>query len=302
MRRVVVLGTLLLVGGLSLVGASSQQGQMVLEVDQLEDNLYVLRGGGRNSAAFVTSDGVVLVDTKNPGWGQALIDKIGELTPRPVTTIINTHTHGDHVSGNVEFPASVDFVAHENTQQLQREMNPVTGLNRSPSPNIFDAHDGHGIAEQTFSETLTLGSGADRIELHYFGRAHTGGDAWVVFPALRVMHSGDAFPGKMVPIMDANNGGSGVDYPETVRKGYEGITAVDRIITGHSTVMTRDDLREFSEFVGTFVSDVRAAKAAGRSAADVGASWEIPAQFTGYNRGTDERLQAWVQVIYDELP
>ena len=302
MRRVAILGALLLVGGLSLVGAGGQQGQMVLEVDRLEDNLYVLRGGGGNSAAFITSNGVVLVDTKNPGWGQALIDEIQELTPRPVTTIINTHTHGDHVSGNVDFPASVDFVAHENTQRLQREMNPVTGLNRPPSPNIFDAHGDNGIAEQTFSDTLTLGSGADRVELHYFGRAHTGGDAWVVFPALRVMHSGDAFPGKQVPIMDANNGGSGVDYPETLRKGYEGVTGVDRIITGHGGIMTPDDLREFSEFVGAFVSDVRDSKAAGRSAAQVAAGWEIPARFAGYRKPAVERLQAYVQVIYDELP
>ena len=83
----------------------------------------MLRGGGGNSAAFVTSSGVVLVDTKVPGWGQPLIDKIGELTSNPVTTIINTHTHFDHVSGNVDFPAMVDVVAHENTQRLMREWN-----------------------------------------------------------------------------------------------------------------------------------------------------------------------------------
>ena len=119
MRRSVVLGVLLSVGALSLGGAESQQqDEMVVEVEQLEDNLFVLRGGGGNSAAFVTSDGVVLVDTKVPGWGQPLTDKIAELTPNPVTMIINTHTHFDHVSGNVEFPATVDIVAHENTQRL----------------------------------------------------------------------------------------------------------------------------------------------------------------------------------------
>jgi glyoxylase-like metal-dependent hydrolase (beta-lactamase superfamily II) len=50
---------------------------------------------------FVTATGVVVVDTKNPGWGQPILSKIKELTPKAVTTIINTHTHGDHVSGNV---------------------------------------------------------------------------------------------------------------------------------------------------------------------------------------------------------
>ena len=213
MRRVMMLGVLIFVGVWSMAAVSGQQGEMNVEVERLEDNLFVLRGGGGNSAAFVTTNGVVLVDTKLAGWGQPLIDAIGELTSNPVTTIINTHAHFDHVDGSVEFPASVEFVAHENTQRLMRENNPVRGLGRPARPSPFQGDNGVGIPERVFSDTLTLGRGADRVELHYFGRAHTGGDAWVVFPALRVMHAGDAFPGKMVPIMDANNGGSGVDYP-----------------------------------------------------------------------------------------
>ena len=301
MRRVMVLGALLLAGALSVVGVVGQQGEMNVEVDRLEDNLFILRGGGGNSAAFVTSNGVVLVDTKLAGWGQPLIDTIAELTSHPITTIINTHTHFDHVSGNVEFPASVEFVAHENTQRLMRENNPVRGIG-GDRPHLFDQNNAPGLPEQTFSDTLTLGSGADRVELHYFGRAHTGGDAWVVFPSLRVMHAGDAFPGKMVPIMDSNNGGSGVDYPDTLRKASQGISNVDRIITGHSTVMTPADLSEYADFVGAFLSDVRAAKTRGASVADFVSGWQVPSRFSGYNKGPEERLQAYVQDIYDALP
>ena len=68
------------------------------------------------------ASGVVVVDTKNPGWGQPILDKIKELTDKPVTTIINTHTHGDHVSGNVEFPATVDVVVQENTKANMEKM------------------------------------------------------------------------------------------------------------------------------------------------------------------------------------
>ena len=301
MRRGVMLGALILVGALSVIGVAGQQGQMNLEVERLEDNLFVLRGGGGASAAFITGDGVVLVDTKLAGWGQPLIDKIGELTSKPITTIVNTHAHFDHVDGNVEFPASVEFVAHENTQRLMRENNGVRGLGAArPSP--FDGNNANGIPERTFTDTLTLGSGADRVELHYFGRAHTGGDTWVVFPALRVMHAGDAFPSKGLPIMDSNNGGSGVDYPDTLRKAAQGITNVDRIITGHSTVMTPADLSEYADFVSWFVSDVRAAKARGESAADFVSGWEVPSTFAGYSKGPDERLQVYVQDIYDALP
>ena len=94
----------------------------MVEVEKLRDNLYLMRGGGGNSAVFITANGVVVVDTKNPGWGQPLLDKIKSVTDKPVTTIINTHTHGDHVSGNVEFPATVEVVTHENTAKNMEDM------------------------------------------------------------------------------------------------------------------------------------------------------------------------------------
>ena len=107
------------------------------------------------------------------------------ITDKPVTMVINTHAHYDHTNGQVEFPASVEVVAHENTKTYMEQANPVYGLQTGPQPNIFKEHGGRGMAKRTFNDTLTLGSGADRIDLHYFGRAHTGGDTYVVFPALR---------------------------------------------------------------------------------------------------------------------
>jgi len=295
-----VLGVLVTVGALAVTVTTYTQDERVVEVEQLEDNLYVLRGGGGNSSAFITADGVVLVDTKLAGWGQPLIDAIGEITSKPVTTIINTHTHFDHVSGNVEFPASVDVVAHENTARLMGEWNGVTGLGNAPE-NVFAASGGRGMPTQTFTDTMTLGSGDDRVELHYFGRGHTGGDAWVVFPALGTMHAGDMFPGKNIPIMDANNGGSGVDYAKTLWNAYAGVTDVDRIITGHSTVMTRDDLREYASFVGDFVSSARAAHRDGRSAEDFASTYQVPPRYTGFGKPPAERLTAYAQVIFDEI-
>src|SRR5262249_41713564 len=170
------------------------------------------KGGGGNTAVFVMSNGVTVVDTKNPGWGQPILDKIKELTLKPVTTIINTHTHGDHVSGNVEFPATVEGITQENTAANMKKMAPVTGLaaanpSATPPPNIFQQNGGKGLPKRTFKDRMTLGSGADRIELYYFGRGHTNGDAWVLFPALRVVHAGDIFSGKNLPLLDPTNGG-----------------------------------------------------------------------------------------------
>jgi cyclase len=300
-RRVVVLGALLLVGATSLGVVSGQQGEMVVEVEQLEANLYVLRGGGGNSAAFVTSNGVVLVDTKMAGWGQPLIDAIGELTSNPIRTIINTHAHFDHTSGNVEFPASVEFVAHENAKTLMEEWNPVTGFPGS-FPDVFETSGGQGLPGRTFANRLTLGSGADQVDLYYFGRGHTGGDTWVVFPALRTMHAGDMFPGKQVPIMDASNGGSGVEYADTLRLALATITDVDTIITGHSTQMTLDDMEEMADFVSGLVAAAKLAKARGQSAEEFAESWSPAPRFrTGFAASPPARLLPYVQVIYDEL-
>src|SRR5207244_3743471 len=194
MTRIKSLAALVAIACLSLSVAAYQQagrGQAqarVVDVDKLRDNLYVLRGGGGNTAIFIAANGVVVIDTKNPGWGQPILEKIKTLTDKPVTMIINTHTHGDHVSGNVEFPITVDVVAQENTKKLMEQMNPVTGLNtpNPPPPNIFKVNNGKGMAKRTFKDKMSIGSGNDKIDLYYFGPGHTSGDAWVVFPALRV--------------------------------------------------------------------------------------------------------------------
>src|SRR5215203_2477795 len=119
MKRISVLGTLVLAGALTVAVAAQQPAPQPsvdnLTVEKVKDNLWVIRGGGGNTAVFVTSDGATVVDTKNPGWGQVLLDKIKTVTDKPVTRVINTHTHYDHVSGNVAMPATVEIIAQENT-------------------------------------------------------------------------------------------------------------------------------------------------------------------------------------------
>src|SRR6266566_8053128 len=266
MTRSSGLGALLAIGALSLTvsayqqargGAAQQSAEKVVTVDKVKDNLFVLKGGGGNTTVFVGSNGVVVVDTKLAGWGQPILSKIKELTPKPVTTIINTHSHGDHVSGNVEFPATVDIVAHENTKKNVEAWPAVYGLS-NVFPNVVKESGGKGLPKRTFKDKMTIGSGADRIDLFYFGRAHTSGDAWVLFPSLRVMASGDVFPNKGIPIMDKNAGGSGVEFADTLTKAYRGVSDVDVIVTGHAqTTMTRDDLNTYADFIREFVNAVR---------------------------------------------
>jgi len=144
MRRALALGVLLAIGVASLAARAyqppQQQGPKVVEVEQIKPNLYMLKGGGGNTAVYIGANGVTVVDAKNPGWGQPILDKIKDLTPKPVTLLINTHTHGDHVSGNVEFPATVDIVVQENTKANMEKM------------DIFKQNNGKGLPKKTFKD------------------------------------------------------------------------------------------------------------------------------------------------------
>ena len=325
MKRTLVLGGLILVGALSATVAAFQQAPAQpgrqgggapgggglqappslagLTTDKLKDNLYVVRGGGGNTAVFVTADGVTLVDTKIYGWAPHLITRIKKITDKPVTRIINTHTHYDHTEGNPDFPATVEVVTHENTAKMMPEMKPPYGVTLTDR-KVFKDSNGRGLPKRTFKDDMTIGRGNDRIELHYFGRAHTSGDAFVIFPALRAMHTGDAFPNKGMPIMDINNGGSGVAYADTLARAAK-VRDIDTVITGHNqTVVTTADIQTYSEFIRDFVATVRAAKKAGQSIDDVANSWKMPERFLkeGYAQNTQvTRVKSNVEVLWKEL-
>jgi glyoxylase-like metal-dependent hydrolase (beta-lactamase superfamily II) len=311
MKRQLVLGVVFAAGALTISVSALQQPQApaagpaarVVEVEKLKDNLYMMRGGGGNSAVFITTTGVVVVDTKNPGWGQPLLDKIKTVTDKPITMIINTHTHGDHVSGNVEFPATVEVVTHANTAKNMQEMKPPSGITPAPGTpaNIFKDNNGRGLPKRTFTDSMKIGKGADEIELRYFGRGHTNGDAWVVFTALRFMHAGDIFSGKNIPLLDAVNGGSGVEIGKTLAKAANSAKNVDSIITGHSTVMTVADLREYAQFNDDFVSAVREAKKKGGTVDDFVKTWKIPARYKGYADPQAARLLSNATIVWGEV-
>ena len=310
MRRRDVLGLLVMAGALPKAlkayqqpagGRGGQQQAPAVTVEKLTDNLILLRGGGGTTAVLLRGDGVTVVDTKNPNFGAPIIAAIKELTGLPVTTIINTHCHGDHVSGNVEFPA-IEVVAHENTAANMKNWRPVAGFPApaTPQPSIFEQNKGRNLPTRTFTDRLTIGTGASQIDLYYFGRGHTNGDAWIVFPAQRIVHAGDIFAwNNQIPILDSNNGASGVAYPDTLMKAHAALSKVaDRIITGHATVMTFDDLRGFADMNRSFLDQVRAAKKQGQTVDAFVKSWTPP---TGINAPTGARLPTNVQAIWNEI-
>jgi len=250
-------------------------------IEKVADNLYMIPGAGGNSGVYVAANGVVLVDTKNPDNGQLILDQIKTVTDKPVTHIINTHTHGDHNGSNIFFPATVEVVTQENTKANMQKM-----------PAFQDAKNAHGLPDRTFGDRLTVLSGNDAIDLYYFGPAHTSGDALVVFRNARVMHAGDMFAGKGQPLIDRPNGGSGVEYGATIGKAAAAIKNVDRVIPGHSTLMTWQDFVNFGEVNRVALAYAREAAKAGKTPEQAMMEFKLPEKlsaagftYTGGGRG-----------------
>jgi glyoxylase-like metal-dependent hydrolase (beta-lactamase superfamily II) len=283
-----VLGIIVIAGAVAVASVSAQQqpaaggqgrqggggaAQQLSKIEKVADNLYFIFGRGGNTAVYVAEKGVVLVDTKNPENGQGILDQVKTVTDKPITHIINTHTHGDHNGSNIFFPASVEIVTQENTATNMQKM-----------PAFQEAANKHGLPDRTYKDKMTLLSGKDAIDLYYFGPAHTNGDTFVVFRNSRVVHAGDAFANKGQPLIDRNNGGSGIAYPDTIAKAAKGIGKVDTVINGHSPVtMKYQDLVDFGEFNRLFLEHARASLKAGKTPEQAMMDLKLPEKFKDYN-------------------
>jgi cyclase len=284
MKRGLLLGTLIGVGVVSLVVSGQAQGPSAaaikaMQIEKVKDNLYIISGSGAdnqatfsggNVAVFITDAGVTLVDTKLPGFGPTILERIKTVTNKPVTRIINTHTHGDHTGGNGSFGATVESIVQENTRTNMTKMKEFAGANAQFIP------------KRTYKDKLTVGSGKDQIDLYYFGRGHTNGDSFVVFPALRTMHVGDMFAWKALPYVDTDNGGSVIEQPESLAKAVATVKNVDTIINGHIPVGTWNDLREYADFTKDFVDFARASLKAGKTAEQAASEYKVAPKFKGY--------------------
>jgi glyoxylase-like metal-dependent hydrolase (beta-lactamase superfamily II) len=291
-----------MVGGLSLALAAFQAppegptaaAMAATKIEKVKENLYIITGSaptpreafsGGNTAVFITDTGVVVVDTKLSGWGQVILDRIKTVTNKPVTMIINTHTHGDHTGSNGFFGATMETVVHENTKANMEKM------------DAFKGDKAKFLPKKTYKDKLTVLSGKDAIDLYHFGAGHTNGDTFVVFRALRTMHAGDMFPWKDAPFIDRSNGGSGVEWPKSIDKVLKNVKNVDTVIGGHQPVATWKDLQTYQEYTADLLSQSEAAAKAGKSVDDAVAAMNLR-KYAGFET---TRLKAAVQAIYDEV-
>jgi len=293
MRVLGVLAVLVVLGALS-VGLAVRRARYTVTMRRLTDNVYLIVGSGLNVTVVITDAGIVLVDTMPSGWwGPAALARIRSVSDKPITTIINTNSHPGH-SGNNRFfsTGSVEIVSHEDTKSRLAQLDHFKGANAKYLP------------QTTFRDKLSLVRGNERIDLYYFGAASTGGDAWVVFPARRLMHIGDIVKKNDVPEFERRLGGSGVAQPDTLAKGLAAIKDVDTIIVGHAynddprPTMTWKELEDHQRQSAALLAVVRDAMKTGGSADEVAATVRSTETFKRFEA---HRVNDAVHAIYQEL-
>jgi hypothetical protein len=136
---------------------------------EINGGVHWVTDGMYQSMFIVTSTGVVVVDAPQT-IGANLTKAIAEATSLPVTHLIYTHSHADHIGASAIFPDTIPIIAHDETKRL---------LTRAADPN-------RRIPTVTFSDTYTLTTGGQTIELSYPGTNHEPGNIIIHLPAQRV--------------------------------------------------------------------------------------------------------------------
>jgi glyoxylase-like metal-dependent hydrolase (beta-lactamase superfamily II) len=169
------------------------------------------------------------------------------------------------------------------------------------------------LPNKTVTSKMSLLDGQDRIDLYYFGAAHTNGDLVVVFPEKHLAYLGDLFPGKAAPAIDTAHGGSAVEFPKTLARAVAEIAGVTRVVAGHyaapvdptdvkyadmAQTMRWSDLVEYAAFNRDFLAAVEAAMQSGKSADEAAADLHLPEKYRSYDM---QQAKANVQAIYQEL-
>ena len=223
--------SLLCCGGVWLAYTQAPQPSKLNTV-KLADDLYVIHNDyvPGNTTALITNEGVVLVDDKFPQDADNIVSEVKKLTNQPIKYVVSTHHHGDHTGGNPRL------------QQLGAQVISTAEARQ----NMVDGKQ-PGLSNVAFERHATIFLGGKTAELYHWGRAHTNGDAVVLFPAQRVLASGDMFTyGDDVPeLIDYSGGGSGKEWTTTLDSALK--LDFDRVVPGHGNVTTKAEMQKYRQ-------------------------------------------------------
>jgi cyclase len=266
------------------MGQAPQQPATPFVTHQLKPNVYWIEGGGGNSTVILGAYGVVVVDAKTTkAGGQELLDDIAKITSKPVTTVILTHSDGDHVNGLAAFSTGVKVIAQENNKKEQEVALAAGGRGAPPAD--------HQPTQVITKEKETLTIEGEKFELYHWAPAHTSGDLIVYLPAEKIVATGDIIAtNNPYPRIHDEKHGSTEGWIATA-KGIVSLDA-DTFVPGHGTIQTKADIEKRISDAEARRTQVKELVAQDKSLEEVKAAV-----------GDNDKLnyKSWTQVCYEEL-
>ena len=273
-------------GGCTVLAMAQGPAPAPFMTHQLKPNVYWVEGGGGNSGVIIGDKGVIVVDAKTtPQGGKELLDNIAKITPKPVTTVILTHSDGDHVNGLASFPAGITIIAHENNKKEQQTALAAGGRGAPPADHL---------PTQVVSKNKdNLKIDGVKVELLHWAPAHTSGDLVVYFPDEKVVFTGDIIATQLPdPLIHLEKNGSSEGWITTT-KGIVGLNA-DEFVPGHGNVQTKADVEKR-------LKDAEAKRAKIKELVAQGKSLDEIKVAVGDQPAAQARFASFTEVVYKEL-
>lgn len=231
-------GAFVMPGAAGAGPASARAAAYVLE--EIRGGLYWLSDGAYNTIFLVSSQGVIAVDPL-PSLGRRYLEAVAKVTDRPITHIVYSHEHTDHIGAAADFPRSATIIAQRETAALLARR----GDPRRPLPTV------------TFTDRYVLTVGDQTLVLAYRGANHSPGNIFIWAPRQRVLMLVDVvYPGHM-PYPDLGVAGDVQGYIDAHRQALE--YDFTDFVGGHvDRIGSRADVERSLDFV----LDLRRAAAA----------------------------------------
>jgi glyoxylase-like metal-dependent hydrolase (beta-lactamase superfamily II) len=279
------------------VNAQTDFSKVEITTTPLGSGLAMLAGAGGNIVASAGEDGVFIVDDEFAELHPKIRAALAKMSDRPVRFVINTHWHGDHTGDNANLAGEgAVIIAQDNVFRRMSTEQFIKHLNRTVPASPKAA-----LPVVTFNDEATLHLNGQAVHLVHVKNAHTDGDVLVHFPEAGVLHMGDCFFNGMYPIIDTGTGGTIDGYVAAVDRGLVLAAPGTKVVPGHGTLGTREDLAAFSAMLKEARTAIAAAKAAGKSADETVAAKPTAALDERWGKGF-VKPDAFVLTVYDTLP